>query len=682
MKHSKYRADIDGLCALAVLAVIGFHAFPFWMKGGFTGVDIFFVISGFLISTIIFENVERNCFSFIEFYSRRIKRIFPALLIVMIACFAIGWVALFADEYKQLGKHIAGGAGFVSNFLFWKEVGYFDTKAAAKPLLHLWSLGIEEQFYIIWPLCLWFSWKVRLNALTITITVVVISFILNINKIGDDAMAGFYLPQTRFWELLTGTILAYIKLYPEKTFPKFQKQLAALLSTIFSEKTRGKFCGSVFRNISTFIGITLIVIGLFVIGRDNFFPGWWALLPVTGTVFIISAGPTALLNRKFLSNRLLVWIGLISFPLYLWHWPLLSFARIVQGQPSSRGMRIAIIILSFVLAWLTYRLIERPIRFGHHNREKTVILAITMCFVGFIGYGSYLQEGFPFREVVKNNPSKDTGWGGGAEGHLVNECGITDVEDKKLFATCEKAGRQTPKYALLGDSKAAALYRGVMRTSTEGNRWLVIGGHGSNGSPVPVLSDSRIYNSYQKLTNIAIDAIINNTNIETVAFMTATRVLFQLKNDHSIEDLPTNKNYDVALDGLKNSTGKLINAGKKIVLIVDNPTLPDPKDCLNRKTSSDLLNNILLKSPNEHCRLQLSRHLELSQQYRKLLFEVQAGNPEKIKIFDTTQYLCDMTQGVCLSHKNGRRLYRYTDHVSDYAAGLIGEGLNAFLQRR
>jgi peptidoglycan/LPS O-acetylase OafA/YrhL len=149
LTHPKYRADIDGLRAIAVLAVVAFHAFPNGLKGGFIGVDIFFVISGFLISTIIIGSLERGSFSFSEFYARRLKRIFPALLLVLAACFVFGWFALLADEYKQLGKHIAGGAGFVANFMFWQESGYFDNAADTKPLLHLWSLGIEEQFYIV-----------------------------------------------------------------------------------------------------------------------------------------------------------------------------------------------------------------------------------------------------------------------------------------------------------------------------------------------------------------------------------------------------------------------------------------------------------------------------------------------------------------------------------------------------
>lgn len=206
LTHPKYRADIDGLRAIAVLSVVIFHAFPKLLVGGFIGVDIFFVISGFLISTIIMGSLEQNSFSFIEFYSRRIKRIFPALLLVLIASFVFGWFMLLADEYKQLGKHIAGGAGFVSNFFFWNESGYFDNAAETKPLLHLWSLGIEEQFYIIWPLLLWLSWKNRFSLLTSTIIVIVISFALNVVKVQSDTTAAFYSPQTRFWELLAGSV--------------------------------------------------------------------------------------------------------------------------------------------------------------------------------------------------------------------------------------------------------------------------------------------------------------------------------------------------------------------------------------------------------------------------------------------------------------------------------------------
>jgi peptidoglycan/LPS O-acetylase OafA/YrhL len=335
LTHPKYRPDIDGLRAIAILSVVGFHAFPNWINGGFIGVDIFFVISGYLISSIIFDSLEHNHFSFFEFYSRRIKRIFPALILVLIACFAFGWFVLLADEYKQLGKHIAGGAGFIANFIFWNESGYFDNASDTKPLLHLWSLGVEEQFYIAWPVLLWFDWKQRLNMLTIVIAVGIISFALNIARInGGHTVAAFYSPQTRFWELLTGSLLAYATLRQWNSFPKLKHWLDTWLGKlIYSHPPEGD--GRSLRNIQSLLGAALIAVGVFVIAKENHFPGWWAVLPTLGTVMIIAAGMQAWLNSAVLGNRMLVWFGLISFPLYLWHWPLLSFARIVESETPS-----------------------------------------------------------------------------------------------------------------------------------------------------------------------------------------------------------------------------------------------------------------------------------------------------------------------------------------------------------
>src|SRR6516165_2306372 len=212
LTRPKYRADIDGLRAVAVLAVVGFHAFPAWLKGGFVGVDLFFVISGFLISTIIFENLNSKTFSFLEFYIRRVRRIFPALLIVLSASLAFGTVTLLADEYQQLARHISAGAGFVSNYVLWGESGYFDNTADTKILIHLWSLGIEEQFYIVWPLLLWAAWTRRMNLLLVTGAVAAVSFAWNLWEVRSDPIATFYSPQTRFWELQIGSMLAYLSL--------------------------------------------------------------------------------------------------------------------------------------------------------------------------------------------------------------------------------------------------------------------------------------------------------------------------------------------------------------------------------------------------------------------------------------------------------------------------------------
>ena len=387
--HPKYRPDIDGLRALAVLSVVAFHAFPglaaYGLSGGFIGVDVFFVISGFLISTIIFENLDKGTFSFTEFYSRRITRIFPALLLVLIASYAFGWFALLADEYKQLGMHIAAGAGFFSNFALWNEAGYFDNSSETKPLLHLWSLGIEEQFYIIWPLLLWVAWKKKFNLLTITILVLAISFYLNVKGIKKDAVATFYSPQTRFWELLCGSVLAWVTLYKKDSFSTFRTKLDGYLASIvYREKP--VVDGNALSNVISFLGMSLLMYGFWKITKEARFPGTKALLPVLGTVLIIAAGPTAWVNRTILSNKIAVWFGLISFPLYLWHWPLLSFARIVESEVPSRNIRIAAVLISIVLAWLTYKLVERPIRFGKYGKPKVMVLVALMSIVGVFGF--------------------------------------------------------------------------------------------------------------------------------------------------------------------------------------------------------------------------------------------------------------------------------------------------------
>ncbi|MEN9590629.1 MAG: hypothetical protein RLZZ481_2415 [Pseudomonadota bacterium] len=398
--HSTYRPDIDGLRAIAVLAVVLFHGFPQTFRGGFIGVDVFFVLSGYLISRIIFEQLNQGTFNFLDFYARRIKRIFPALLIVLVATYIAGWFTLLADEYGQLGQHIAAGAAFISNFVLWGEAGYFDNSAHTKPLLHLWSLGIEEQFYILWPLLLWLASKLRFSLFALTIMIAALSFYLNVTGIKSDAVATFYSPQTRIWELLIGSALGWCSLY--------QKDGLVGVARVLGKW--GRHPGTVvdqmcvhtrMANVLSCLGFILLIYSLIRFNRDLQFPGKWALIPVLGTALIVAAGPLAWLNTKILSNKVLVWFGLISYPLYLWHWPLLSFAWIVEASPPSLSTRAGLIVLSVALAWLTYRLIERPIRFGKHGGLKASLLVVLMLILGGVGLGTFDERGFPFRKNVK-----------------------------------------------------------------------------------------------------------------------------------------------------------------------------------------------------------------------------------------------------------------------------------------
>lgn len=389
LSHPKYRPDIDGLRAVAVLSVVIFHAFPGWMKGGFIGVDIFFVISGFLISTIIFENLEKRTFSFAEFYSRRIRRIFPALIVVLIFCLITGWLVLIPDELNQLGKHIAAGAAFFSNFILWGEAGYFDNSSETKPLLHLWSLGIEEQFYLAWPLFLWISTKLRLNIISIIAFLSASSFILNIQIIKIDIVETFYSPQTRFWELLSGSILAWITLTNKKIIYGAKHRSERWIYNFILEN-HIELHENVIRNVISVSGCLLLAYGFFGITKDARFPGTLAIAPVLGAILIIFSGSNAWINRKILSNKIAVWFGLISFPLYLWHWPILSFVRIIEDEEPSIGLRITSVVISVALAWLTFNLFEKPFRLGDTN-VRLKLLTLSWAMLAIAGAGAFVS---------------------------------------------------------------------------------------------------------------------------------------------------------------------------------------------------------------------------------------------------------------------------------------------------
>ena len=366
LTHQKYRPDIDGLRAIAILSVVAYHAFPGSVTGGFIGVDIFFVISGFLISTIILSNLENDSFSLGDFYIRCVRRIFPALILVLTACLAFGWYVLLADEFRQLGKHTAAGAAFVQNFILNSESGYFDNAAETKPLLHLWSLALEEQFYIFWPLMLAFVWKRNWGFLKIAFIIVGISFLINIYLVQKDISKAFYFPFSRFWELMAGGVLAYIILHKPQLIAKF-------------------------KNTQAIFGLILLGFGIVFINRSNVFPGWWALVPVCGAFLLIAAGENAWINKNILGNKAMVAVGLISYPLYLWHWPLLVYTRIVaaEGAMPSREMKLLAITLAIFLSWLTYYFIERKIK---HNKHVLLVYGLIAIMILFIIFGTAINK--------------------------------------------------------------------------------------------------------------------------------------------------------------------------------------------------------------------------------------------------------------------------------------------------
>jgi peptidoglycan/LPS O-acetylase OafA/YrhL len=455
----KYRPDVDGLRAVAVLAVLAFHAFPERVQGGFVGVDVFFVISGFLISGIIFSGLQENRFSFRDFYARRIRRIFPALITVLGAAYLAGWFLLFADRYEELGKHLAGGAGFVSNFVLWREAGYFDGASDSKPLLHLWSLGIEEQFYLLWPLLAWLAWKGRFDLLAVTLIVFFGSMYFNLDRIRRDLIGTFYAPHTRFWELMTGAVLAHVSaLQPQWRFLEFARGWYLRLISDRRSRTAMSVAGAI-----------AIAVSVFGIDESRHFPGRWAILPVAGAALIIAAGPDGVINR-WLSRKTMVAIGLISYPLYLWHWPILSFLRILNGETPAAWVRLLAVAASFALAWATYQFIEKPIRFGPRRRLTVAVLCVLMASIGAAGYYTWKQDGLWSRPLNRSDKAHFE-----AYYHQMRTEGIVepyrlqcdfmergpDTVKAQIPAECTAPGR-VATWFLWGDSHGQALAPGLM----------------------------------------------------------------------------------------------------------------------------------------------------------------------------------------------------------------------------
>lgn len=620
--HLAYRRDIDGLRAIAVLAVVVFHAFPSALRGGFIGVDIFFVISGFLISSILLRELEAGSFSFAHFYARRVKRIFPALILVMAACLAFGWLALFPDEYQQLGKHVVGGAGFAANFFYWAQVGYFDTAAETKPLLHLWSLGIEEQFYIVWPVILLLVWKFKpkLSAvLAVAGLLALVSFGLNIGTIAGNATAAFYNPGSRAWELLLGAGLAC--LYAKRAGAADQVQPSAMVA-----------------NLLAWTGVLLLAAGLALITRKSQFPGWWALLPSLGAVCLIGAGPQAWFNRIVLSNRVMVWVGLISYPLYLWHWPLLSFAQIVESREPAPALRAGVVLLAVLLAWLTYRVLERPLRASPRaGRAKVTALCVLMLACAGTGAYIYEKEGLPTRKPVEDN--------------LANQKALVVVEDKDNAAACKaRYGfesmyyycliadvKKDPTVVLVGDSHAYHVVAGLTKYySGLGENLLML------GTRVPYWGIDPKDDPYQQATQPMLDLAIAMPTVKTMVFSTHLR-------------FGTGPEHQPMIDAAREAFRRYLAAGKRVIFMNDVPLLDfDPRSCIKRAGVASSATRVPCGITREAWEQQMVQH-------REVLARLAKEFPQ-VAWFDSSTALCDDSS--CHAMIDGRLMYRDTNHLS------------------
>jgi peptidoglycan/LPS O-acetylase OafA/YrhL len=547
MSHA-YRADIDGLRAVAVVAVLGFHAFPDAFPGGFTGVDIFFVISGFLISGILFRELEAGTFTFGQFYARRIRRIFPALALVLAGTWLLGWACLSPYEFDQLGGHIAAGAGFVSNLLLFHESGYFDTDSALKPLLHLWSLGVEEQYYLLWPWLL-FALRRHLGRTFWLITgIASASFVLNIVLVHRLPGAAFYLPATRFWELMLGSAAAYRSLHAT---PRVA-------------------------NLAAITGLALLGLAFAVVQDGRGFPGWWALLPTTGALLLIQAGPTAWINRNLLGNRVIVYIGLISYPLYLWHWPLLTYARILYDGLPPVNIRVAVLVLGIGLAWATYELVEKRVRRRGRGPMALQTARLAGAAVGVLGAVGLLSAGNVLQSRADSVPYLADISAAYSDWHVRDQHHIPgNTQGTVLFFGDSHMQQFWPRLEWLASDPDAPRHTVLFRT---------------RGGCAPIPGIERTGYGCAKFVDQTF-ALAHQPAIQTVV-IGASWVGFTDRKDYfeaNAEDaepleILTPKNQWI-MDGFESAVSGLVKAGKQVVIVLSSPYGKefDPREMAQRE---------------------------------------------------------------------------------------------------
>lgn len=661
MSAPAYRPDIDGLRALAVLSVVVYHVSPQLLSGGFLGVDIFFVISGYLISLIVFRDLVCGEFSFSRFYARRVRRIFPALIAVLLACLIFGGYGLFAEEYQRLGYHALAAISFLLNLLLMREAGYFDVVSDAKPLLHLWSLSVEEQFYLVWPMLLVLAVRLRVKVGALLFVAVAGSFLfaMHLGEFHLDAL--YFHPLARFWELLFGAGLAYAH---------HQFGVDAL--------PVGMDQGWV-RHLLSLAGLIAICAAMLSFNGSAPHPAVPALLPLLGAIALIASGPVAIGN-KLLASKPMVWVGLISYPLYLWHWPLLSYLRILESGAPSQLLLWSGAGVAVLLAWGTYHFIERPVRHAPKGRATVMGLAAGMAML-FVAAGVVWQTGgLPGRAGVRHAadavalmkrepPADDLCRQGFPENAAPVYCRLSPPLDHLV--------------AVVGDSHAHALYPGIVEQAAE---W----GYGTillANSGCPPLSgtawgrnDTEKNACASKINNI-LNALRKDRRI--VAVVLATRgaqyitgtgygpveahydyppiVFWGLGGANRYgEVVPSSVVFEKGLD----STVKLLHEKNiPLVYLLQVPELGVPAtSCIERP--------LVISSGGGHsgCAVTHSEYMERMHVYRQIVTEIARRN-RYLGVVDPADVFCDSAK--CAGYGGGSIFYADDNHLSPVGARKV-----------
>lgn len=637
-----YREDINGLRAWAVIAVLLYHFKIPGINAGFIGVDVFFVISGFLMTSIIIKGLERDNFSIWKFYMARVRRIVPALMVLIAILLILGWFWLPTPDYKALGSQSAYSLSFLSNIHFWHLAGYFDTVAQEKWLLHTWSLGVEAQFYLLFPLFLIILWKVKphIKALFWGLGFVFIaSLLLSTFASSWRPAAAFYLLPTRGWELAAGG-------------------LAFLIGREFLAVQR-------FAKPMFWVGVILLLVGVFLLDSQYAWPSGWALFPVLGTVLIILANRP---NSKIMVNPVVQWLGERSYSLYLWHWPLVVALYFVGLQNDWFWVACAL-FASLVLAHLSYQLVEVPTRSyltASSLRKEVIAIAVTGVVIGlaavFVNVFSF-EGRFPLQVKLEAAEAEATN-----KDPRIQQC-FSSASDKGSVGCVY--GKEKIGAILMGDSHSASMITAIEKVALNNNLGTLFWGMTS----CPTLDNIK-YSSRSKLpTNLCSDfnqwayqQLKNHKNTPLVLVSrTSTYLMGPNEPEAQVEAkyafihfskpyvYRSEEGYAEEFQSVLTSTACRLAKDRPVYLM-----RPIPEFGIN--ISVALSRNFLLGRNAEDIKITLEKY----HQRNKLVWEAQdkAAVQCGVKILNPLPYLCD--DKYCYGSKNGRPLYYDDDHLSEY----------------
>ena len=643
----KYRPEIDGLRALAVLPVIFFHAGFEWFSGGFVGVDVFFVISGYLITTIIISEMIENKFSVARFYDRRARRILPALLLVLLSCLPFSLILLTPNDLIDFSQSLIAVSSFSSNIFFWLESGYFDTAAELKPLLHTWSLAVEEQFYILFPIFLGLAWRLGISKV---LAVLAMIFLISLGVAHWGAFnkpsPTFFLLPTRGWELIMGVFIAF--------YLKFKNHLAShLLNQILS-----------------LLGFGMILYSIVRFDEHTPFPSLYALVPTVGTLLLIYTAVPKTFVYKLLSLAPLVKIGLISFSAYLWHQPLIAFSRHWATDDGSNTLLLFLCAASIILAWLSWKYVEKPFRDKNritNNTFYTVVVGSTL-FILLFAVVNIQQHGFPNRfssEINALEQSKKPNL-------IIRKCHhrMGEAEPKNCILGDKN---KTPVYALLGDSHANSIAEALSDAAIEkGFSFLYFAKDGCMPS-YEIEGSSGAHKNCPKF-NLNVINQLQQRNIQNVIIFNRFNWYFEkegFKNEYHFQEdknvfhYTTNTNIDSdnqslqKISNIKSYVLDILSSGIRIYYV-----LPIPETGWNvskRKIKSIRSKSNLLPpfQKKYYENSTLNKFNTFSSEFKDKLFS----------IVDTQKIFCD--KEFCYSENDDFLLYSDDDHPSHQASKLI-----------